>query len=77
MRNLLQYPITKEEVMACIDTVAQRADDDDVSYGNLDAMILMAIATFIDLHSDVVANHLVINVPRHRVMHDDTSTVDM
>lgn len=47
MRNIMEYPVTREEVMVCLDTLIQRADD-DAMLGSLDGMILEAVAGFID-----------------------------
>lgn len=42
MRNLVEYPITKEEVISALDTALQRESDDD-RIGSIDAYILQCL----------------------------------
>jgi hypothetical protein len=39
MRNILEFPITMDEVITTLDTACQRANDDD-NYGSVDAFVL-------------------------------------
>jgi flagellar biosynthesis/type III secretory pathway chaperone len=48
VRNTLQYPITKEEVKAVLETVLMRERDDD-RVGSIDGMVLQQILKQVDI----------------------------
>lgn len=51
MRNLLEYPITDEEIESCVDSIHDNLNS--VAFGNLDRTILLFLLEYYEVRGDV------------------------